>query len=265
MHLGPGTRALVTGASKGIGLALAQDLAARGATVGLLARSADEALAASLPGGAGKHLALPVDVADAEAVRGAIDAFVAHAGGLDLLVANAGVAWEEPFRLQELEKAERMTQVNWLGTLYTVHHGLPHLLDAAHGHVLVISSGQALRSFPWAAVYAATKAAQRAFAEALRHELSGTGVSLTTVFPGEVATSLHDHERDALPDWWDVDGAIPASELAAAALAGVERDARSVFHPRPLRLLMALHGLSPRLTDRVLRALRGSAAAPRRD
>ena len=64
---------------------------------------------------------------------------------------------------------------------------------------MIVSSGAGLRAFPSAAGYGATKAAQRAFAEALRHELSGSGVSVTTVFPGEIATHLHDHEKDTLP------------------------------------------------------------------
>ena len=67
---------------------------------------------------------------------------------------------------------------------------------------MIVSSGAGLRAFPWAAGYGATKAAQRGFAEALRHELSGSGVSVTTVFPGEIATALHDHEKDSLPDWY---------------------------------------------------------------
>ena len=105
--------------------------------------------------------------------------FIAAAGGLDLVVANAGVATYGPFRDMDLATIERMTRVNWLGTVYTVHAALPHLLDRADGHILLVSSSAGHRSFPWAAVYGATKAAQRMFGEALRHELSGTGVSLT--------------------------------------------------------------------------------------
>jgi len=265
MDLGPGTRALVTGASRGIGRALAEALAARGATVGLAARSAGElrALAAALPGE--RHV-LRCDVADAASVRDAVEAFAAAAGGLDLVVANAGITHYGPFREQPLEQAEQMTRVNWLGTLYTVHFALPHLLAASRGHLVVVSSGAALRSFPGAAVYGATKAAQRMFAEALRHELAGTGVSLTTVFPGEIATSLHDHERDRMPAWYHGgDDAAQPAELAAKILDGVESDARSVVHPPLVRLLGALHNLNPRASDALLRRLRGTTAAPRRD
>ena len=221
------------------------------------------ALAAALPGE--RHVVLPCDVADAASTQAAVDRFVAEAGGLDLLVANAGVAHYGPFRSQPLAEGVQMTEVNWLGTLHTVHAGLPHLLDRAHGHVVVVSSGAALRSWPWGAVYGATKAAQRAFGEALRHELSGTGVSLTVVYPGEIATALHDHELDRLPDWMEASDRAPVAPLAQAVLRGIEQDARSVAHPRIVGLLGTLHNLSPRATDALLRVLRGGSAAPRRD
>jgi NAD(P)-dependent dehydrogenase (short-subunit alcohol dehydrogenase family) len=108
-----------------------------------------------------------------------------------------------------------MSHVNWHGTLHTVHFGLPHTLAAGRGHIVIVSSGEGLRSFPQAAVYGATKAAQRMFGEALRHELAGTGVSLTLVYPGEIATSPHDHEKDHMPAWYrGGPSAAPASALA---------------------------------------------------
>lgn len=265
MQLTSGTRALVTGASRGIGRALAASLAARGAVVGLAARSAGEleALAATLPG---THHVLPCDVADRDAMREAVAAFIERAGGLDLLVANAGITHYGPFAQQSAEKVDAMTQVNWQGTINTVQAGLPHLLDRGHGHVVVVSSGAALRSFPGAAVYGATKAAQRMFAEALRHELSGTGVSLTTVYPGEISSSLHDHEKETMPSWYrGGPDAAPAEKMAAAVLKGIESDARAVHYPKAVQLLGKLHGLSPRLSDRVLHRLRGASAAPRLD
>jgi short-subunit dehydrogenase len=265
VEIGRGTRAFVTGASRGIGRALSAALAARGATVGLAARSTDELrdLAATLPG---EHHVLECDVADAESVRRAIAAFVEGAGGLDLLVANAGITHYGPFREQPLEKALQMSDVNWHGTLYTVHSGLPHLLSGGRGHIVVVSSGAGLRSFPSAAVYGATKAAQRTFAEALRHELAGTGVSLTTVYPGEIATSLHDHEKDRMPPWYRGGAAAaPPEKLAAKVVAAIEADERAVHYPPLVRLLGIVHGVSPRASDGLLRRLRGETAAPRRD
>ena len=260
----------MTGASRGIGRALAEQLAARGATVGLAARSTAEleALADALPAppGGSAHQVLTCDVGEPESTRAAVDGFVAAAGGLDLVVANAGIAHHVPFGEQPLRQAHEMTRVNWLGTLNVVHAALPRLTERGVGHIVIVSSAAALRAFPSAAVYGATKAAQRAFAEALRHELAGTGVSVTTVLPGEIATSLHDHEHEAMPAWYrGGPGSTPAGHLARRVIAAVEADARELYHPRTLRLLAAAHGLSPRLADRLVRSLRGESAAPRRD
>ena len=260
MHLGPGTRALVTGTSRGIGRALAERLAGRGVTVGLVARSQREveALADALPG---EHVVLGgVDVSDRAAIEGAVERF----GRADLVVANAGVAHYEPFAEQSVEHFEEMTRVNWLGTLYTVHAALPGLLRQGSGHVVVVSSGVAFRAFPSAAVYGATKAAQRVWAEALRHELTGTGVSLTTVMPGEIATSLHDDYRGRMPPWARMSNRAPAHQMADRIVRGVEGDERQVFFPPVVRLLGVVNGVSPAAADALLRRLRGPSAAPRR-
>ncbi len=265
MELRPGMRALITGASRGIGAALARDLAGRGMVVGLAARSTDElsALVAELPGSG--HVVLECDVASRASVEAAVGRFVEEAGGLELLVANAGITHYEPFVEAPVEAAERMTQVNWMGTVYTVHAGLAPMLAAGTGHVVIVSSGAALRSFPSAAVYGATKAAQRGFAEALRHELADTGVSLTTVYPGEIATSLHDHEKERMPAWYrGGPDAAPAADLAREIAKAVEADARALHYPQIVRLLGVLNNVVPRGADAFLRRLRGDAAAPRR-
>jgi short-subunit dehydrogenase len=264
MEIGAGTRAFVTGASRGIGRAVAVALAARGATVGLAARTAPalEALAAELPG---EHHVLACNVASQASIRVAVEQFAAAAGGLDLLVVNAGIAYYEPVATQAVEKVEAMTQVNWLGSVYTISAALPFLLDASRAHIVLMSSGAGLRAFPGAAAYSATKAAQRAYGEALRHELAGTGVSLTTVFPGEVATSLHDHERGSMPAWYRGGGkAASADDLAARIVVAVESDRRQLHYRRAVHGMGVLNGLSPRLADAVLRRLRGETAAPRR-
>ncbi|MDX6679738.1 MAG: hypothetical protein QOE31_3790 [Solirubrobacteraceae bacterium] len=263
VRIGSGTRALVTGASRGIGRALAHELAARGATVGLAARSVTDlqTVADELPGA---HHVLVCDVALRESITAAVDEF-AEAGGIDLLVVNAGIAHYEPIATQSIEKIELMTEVNWLGTVYTVKAALPYMLDRGAGHIVVMSSGAGLRGFPGAAAYSATKAAQRMFGEALRHELAGTGVSLTTVYPGEVATSLHDHERGGMPQWYrGGEQAAPAEALAARVVRAVQRDSRELYWKAPVRGMGLLHGVSPWLADAALRRLRGDSAAPRR-
>lgn len=262
MRIEPGTRVLLTGASRGIGRALAIALAARDCRLGLLARSRQplEELAGELGGG---HVVLAADVGDRESVQAAVEEFVSSARGLDIVIANAGIASYGPFAEVDLERVEEMTRINWLGTVYTVWAALPHLLDHASGHIVVVSSGAGLRAFPWAAAYGATKAAQRAFAEALRHELSGTGVSLTTVFPGEIRTDLHAHELERMPDWYRSEQSLPAERLASAIVGAIEGDRRTLFVPSIVRML-GLNGLAPGVVDAVLRLLRGGSAAPRR-
>jgi short-subunit dehydrogenase len=258
-----GTRAIVTGASRGIGRATAQALARRGARVGLIARDKD-ALAELADELGGDSIALAADVADRASIEAAVARFVEQAGGIELAIANAGLAHYGPFLDQPIEHAEEMVRVNVLGTIYTVRAAVGPMLDRAAGHVVVVSSGAGLRAFPWGAVYGATKAADRGFAEALRHELSGTGVSVTTVFPGEVATELHSHQRDKLPDWRRDENTIGAEQVADAILEAVEQDRRVVHVPGAVRAL-GLNGIVPRLTDRLVAALRGPSAAPRRD
>ncbi|MEJ7750316.1 MAG: SDR family NAD(P)-dependent oxidoreductase [Thermoleophilaceae bacterium] len=259
VKLGPETRVLLTGASRGIGEALARSLAARGCVMGLVARSGDEleALVASLPGEG--HQALPADVGDREAVFAAAERF----GETDVVVANAGVANYGAYASLDADDEERMTRVNWLGTLHTVRAVLPGLIERGRGHVVIVSSGAALRTFPQAAVYGATKAAQRGFSEALRHELHGTGVSVTTVYPGEIKSHLHDHERETMPAWYRKNNAADAGGLVAKIIEGVEQDKRGVYHPPIVRLLRIVHGISPRAGDLMLRGLRGKSAAPR--
>jgi short-subunit dehydrogenase len=258
VKLVPGTRVVITGASRGIGEALARQLAARGCVLGLVARGEDglRALVDSLPGEG--HRALPADVADRDSIRAALADF----GDVDVVVANAGVAHYGAWLDLDEQFEAQMTEINWLGTLYTLRAALPGMVARRRGHVVVISSGAALRTFPGAAVYGATKSAQRGFAEGLWHDLDGTGVVVTIVYPGEIETNLHDHQRDKLPTWRQGQEA-DVDECAAAIVAGVEKDKRGVYFPREVRLLQAVHGLSPRLADLILRRLRGPTAAPR--
>lgn len=261
VEIGSETRAIVTGATKGIGRAISLKLSERGAQLGLIARNERE-----LEGFANeigeRAIPLVADVADREAITAAIGSFVERAGGVEILVANAGIARYVPFAEQDPADADAMVQTNVLGTINTVRAGLRPMLDRGRGHIVVVSSGAALRAFPWAAVYGATKAANKGFAEALRHELSGTGVSVTTVMPGEVKTSLHD-EMKQIPDWRNSDDAIAPEEVAAATIEAIEKDRREVHVPSNVRVL-GLNSLAPGLVDRLLVLLRGGAAAPRR-
>jgi short-subunit dehydrogenase len=262
-----GTRAVVTGASRGVGRALSEELARRGARLGLMARGKEglEQFLDELPERPdGPHVSAVADVSKWGQTSRAIDRLAKHLGGIDLLVANAGVLHYGPFIEQDIEQAEAMVNVNVFGPLYTVKAALPHMLQGRSGHIVVLSSAAGLRSFPWGAVYGGTKAFDRGFAEALRHELAGTGTSVTAVYPGEYGTTILEHQRDRLPAWRTNDEERPVEELVEAIMKGIEEDARAVYAPPVVRIL-GLSGIAPRLIDQILVRLRGRSAAPRMD
>jgi uncharacterized protein len=242
MDLAPGTRVVVTGGSRGIGAAIADAFEARGCEVARVSRSGE----------------IHADVADAESLERAFEGF----GRIDVLVCNAGIAHYLPFAEMPLETAEELTRVNWLGTVYSVKAALPAMLSRRRGHIVIVSSGAGVRSFPGAAVYGATKAAQRGFGEALRHELKGTGVGLMMVYPGQVRSALHDHEKERMPSWYRPDRTAPPEPLAEAIVEGIEKGRREVFYPRNVRLLRVVHGLNPGLADVMLRRIMDRSAAP---
>ena len=111
-------------------------------------------------------------------------------------------------------------------------------------------------------MYGATKAAQRGFGEALRHELKGSGVGVTMVYPGQIHSALHDHERERMPAWYKPARTSPPEPLAEAIVEGVEKGSREVFYPRNVRLLRIVHGLRPGLADLMLRRIMDRSAAP---
>ena len=260
MQIGAGTRVLITGASRGLGRSIAEAFAWRGATLGLVARTESElrALVDELP--SADHKILVADVGDRRQMGGAVAAF----GDVDVVVANAGVARYLDFQDLPLDEAERMTNVNWLGTLYTVQPALARMIERGSGSVVIVSSGAGLRAFPQASVYGATKAAQLAFGRALHHELDGTGVAVTLVLPGELETHLHDHQRDGLPAWREDKYALPARPLAERIVRAVEEGQAELYYPASIKALRLFQGMSPMIADRLLRLIRGKAAAPRR-
>ncbi|MGW6600017.1 SDR family NAD(P)-dependent oxidoreductase [Streptomyces sp. NPDC055036] len=189
-----GKAVLVTGASSGIGQATALALSKAGAKVAIGARRADrlKALAQDAPG---EILVLDLDVTDRQSVQEAVTATVDHFGSLDGLVNNAGLMLSGMILDADTTEWTRMVETNLLGSMYTVHAALPHLLQSK-GAVVQISSTSGRTASAGGGVYAATKFGITAFSEALRQEVTTQGVRVIVVEPGMVATELATHITD---------------------------------------------------------------------
>jgi NADP-dependent 3-hydroxy acid dehydrogenase YdfG len=217
-----GKAALVTGASRGIGRAVSQQLAAAGVGLGLASRSGDDL-------GLDNAVARPCDVrnpADLEAIVGeTVDRF----GRLDILVANAGVGAYGPFLELSPEHLEEMIDVNVKGTLYAVRAALPHLLESGEADLVTIASEAGRRGLPLEAVYCASKFAQVGFTRAMDHELRERGVRCTNICPGGVATDFA-MGRGRNPEMPELAGMMSSEDVAEVVLFALTR-------PRTHRIL----------------------------
>ncbi len=178
-----GRVALVTGASRGIGAAVAHALTAEGAKVGLASRSGDDL-------GIDGAVALPTDVRDPGSMERIVEATVAEFGGIDILVVNAGVGSYGPIGDMPADELEDIIDTNVKGALYSVRATLPHLMESDAADLVMLSSEAGRRGLPFEAVYCASKFAQVGLIRALDHELREKGIRCMNVAPGGVATDF---------------------------------------------------------------------------
>ena len=205
-----GRTALVTGASRGIGAAVARALADRGVNLGLASRSGDDL-------GVPDAVALPTDVRDMAALESLAEATVARFGGIDILVINAGVGAYGPFLDLPSEDLEEMIDVNVKGAIYAARAVLPYLLASDTADLVMLSSEAGRRGLPLEAVYCSSKFAQVGLIRALDHELREQGVRCSNVAPGGVATDFAmGHGRT--PDMPQLAGMMSSEDVAEAVM-----------------------------------------------
>jgi short-subunit dehydrogenase len=251
-----GRVAAITGASSGIGLAVAQQLAREGVAVVIGARRADRLDEAARDIRAGGGRAEPV-VADVTS-EGDVQRMVEHAratfGRLDIMICNAGFGYYGTVEETPTPIMQRMMDVNFMGTFYGARAALPHFRAQGNGHLIIVSSIVGQRGIALMSGYSATKAAQVAFAESLRTEFSGTAIAVSVVLPVSTETEFRSAmQRDY---GYSVSGLGPkqsVDDVARAIVACVHKPKAEVYPHASARALTVVNAVAPGLTDRVVK------------
>lgn len=229
--------ALITGASSGIGRSIATLLAKRGTHVVVAARREAElqSLVSSLRDAGGNADMCVLDVADTQAARDAIRHWDKETGGLDLVIANAGVGITKPAHKLKWEDVEPILQVNVMGAFATLVAALEGMVERKRGTLVGVSSLAAMRGLPKSGAYAASKAALATFLETLRLDLAPKGVTVVDVRPGFVDTPMTQKNKFKMPFIMDVD------QAARVTIKGIDRgDAIVAFPWQMARTMSAL-------------------------
>jgi short-subunit dehydrogenase len=238
-----GATAFITGASRGIGAAVARAASAEGASVGLIAR--DEAdLESVLASCSGNGAIAVADVADPDELVVAMGRLEVQLGPPDILVANAGIGQYGAFADITAEEIERIVRVNVLGTAHAIRVVVPGMIERRRGHIVTVGSIAGRLGSPFEAVYSATKFAGVGLTEALVVELEPYGIAVSMVQPGPVAT--HFGEARGHPYDRKRPKAVPAEQVADAVIKAVKGDKHEQYVPRTFRgAVVARHSLPP--------------------
>jgi short-subunit dehydrogenase len=256
----------ITGASEGIGAELARQLAGKGVWLALAARNMEklEAVAADCRARGSEAFAMRCDVSVESDCRDFIEAAARKYSALDILINNAGVSGHARFEeVTDFAWYEAMMRVNYMGSLYCTCYALPHL-KKKRGQIVAISSLAGKVGVPGRTAYSPSKAAQAFFFEALRLELQGSGVDVTIVYPGVVATNIRLHGYG--PDGGQAgrsglreDNAMPVEECARQVLQATFERRRELVMTLQARIGLWLKLIAPRIVDRmVLKAVKRS-------
>ena len=217
--------AIVTGGSKGIGLAIARAFLERGMLVTITARSEPDLQQAARTLAAGDRLhTMTADVRDEAAARRMVDETVGRFGGLDVLVNNAGVGVFTNAAEMTPEQWSRVIDTNLTGVFYACHAAIPHLRRRGGGFIINISSLAGKNAFVGGSAYCASKSGLNAFSEALMQEVRYDNIRVSYVMPGSVSTGFGDREGPKEADW-----KLAPEDVAKAVVDLISQDARALI------------------------------------
>jgi NAD(P)-dependent dehydrogenase (short-subunit alcohol dehydrogenase family) len=244
-----GKAVLITGAARGIGAELARKAAGRGARVALVGLE-PERLAALADELGPEHLWVEADVTDPEALAAAVRRTVDTFGGLDIAVANAGIAPLTTVYTASAHSLARTIEVNLIGSMLTAHAALPEVAKRK-GHILLISSAAAFTVLPGMSAYCAAKAGLERFGDALRLEVAHRGVTVASAHPTWIDTDLVRDTEEALPTFAKTRKQLPGplgaytsvEDCAQALVENLETRGRRVFVPGSVGVVSALRQL----------------------
>jgi short-subunit dehydrogenase len=233
-------RVFITGASSGIGQALAEEYVKRGAVLGLVARRGDSlaAFAARFP--RSSISIYPVDVCDADALAEAARHFIAQHGGADVVIANAGISQGALTGHGDLDAFRRVMDVNYFGTVATFEPFIASMKAARRGTLVGLASVAGVRGLPGSGAYSASKSAAAKYLESLRVEMRPQGISVVTIAPGYVRTEMTAHNPYRMPFLMDAD------RFAAKSADAIARKVRYATFPWQMRIVGMLLHVSPR-------------------
>lgn len=234
-----GAVAVVTGGASGIGLATAHALHARGAHVVLAdinsqgLQQAGEQIRQQNSEASDSVLAITTDVTDEAQVQAVMSQAIEKWGRIDLVMTSAGIGRGGPIDTFSAAEMQTIMNINFMGTYYCVRAALPTMRQQGAGHFVFLSSVAGKMGAPFLSAYCATKWAIRGFSSALRAELHGTGIGITTVYPAWVDTPMVHQEDDAMPHL-NIQILLTPDQVAAEILQAVEEDRRDLtLAPNP--------------------------------
>ena len=251
-----GKNAIITGASRGIGVYIGRALAREGVNLAVAARSAKEleAAASELAALGVRAVPVPTDVTDDTGRKALIERAEAELGPVDILVNNAGIEQVSHFARQAPEVIVKIIETNVIASMLLARQLLPGMLERRRGHIVNMASLAGKKGTGYIAVYSATKAALIEWTAALRVELEGTGVGASVICPGFVAEAgmFVSYGRPAPR----LTGTVSPERVGSAVVRAIRKDLQELLvSPSPIRPLLALNTLAPGLGNAVVKRM----------